>query len=144
MKGYLWAPIPNWGVSLRPLRNLLTDCYTKLPCLTPPLSCTQQDGVHEGPHCTPWEYMRSSTSGPTKGDHETSITTRVHSRLVLPQVKAEHGTSRHALHPEFRVPLSPPRDITSPQREQGTRGVLLAKEKTNVGWVGGLKKKTPN
>ncbi len=52
--------------------------------------------------------MRSSTSGPSKGDHEASMTTRVHSRLGLPQVKAEHWTSRHALHPEFRVPLSSP------------------------------------
>ena len=41
-------------------------------------------------------------------DYETSMTTRVHSRLVLPLVKDETGTSQHTLQPKLRVQLSPP------------------------------------
>ena len=68
--------------------------------------------------------------------HEASITTRVHSRLVLPQVKAEHGTSRHALHPEFRVPLSPPQRHNEPVTGARDAGIVAIYLKlVQGGWV---------
>ena len=73
-----------------------------------------------------------------KGDHETSITTRVHSRLVLPQVKAEHGTSRHELHSEYRVPFSPPQkcNVTAAgARDAGIVAIYL-----NLMWGGWVEK----